>query len=352
MERIKSLLGHRILLSVGLTETSGFQTVRVRSAYLVLVALFAFSGWFVMAMGGGGVGLASARLKASLTGDVETKYYLDMITELRAQRDAEREQVKLIAQELGVLQARLDRFDALGNKLRAEGTLLSEAIPEEGVKLERSQGGPLVSRPGEDEMTMVEVKKQLGLTTKRADTAEIALETTLAMAIRRSLGAVMDGGSIPYYWPVMNNVQRNASPFGWRSDPFTKKKKWHSGMDIAAPKGAPIVAAADGTVVFSGWRVGYGNLVEIKHKGGFVTRYGHTSKTISQVGDRVKTGQLIALVGSTGRSTGNHLHFEVIKDGNRLNPYPFVRETKRDVLQEAKNGRGEQLLQLWRTARR
>lgn len=354
MEQIKTLLRHRLFLSVALTETSAVHTLRVRTAYLVAGVIFLMSGWLVTAIGGPGVNLAGARLAASITGNTETKYYLDMITELRAQRDAEKEQVKLIAQELGVLQARLDRFDALGNKLRAEGTLLSEAIPEEGAHEHgHSQGGPEVYHLGQSNAPdMDEIKEQLGLMARRADVAEIALETSLALAIRKSLGSSIKGGGIPYFWPLMVTKQRFASSFGWRKDPFTGQKKWHSGSDFAAAQGSPIVAAADGVVTYSGWRVGYGNLVEIKHENGFFTRYGHCSRAIAKVGDRVDAGDLIALVGSTGRSTGPHLHFEVIKDGNRLNPLPFVKDTRTEVIQQARAGRGNELISTWRDTKR
>ena len=345
LPRIRQLLSHRLTLTVALTDTGNLHTFRVRTAWLVCAALFAVSGWLGMVLAGD---LAGARLTATLTGNTEVKYYLDMISELRSQRDAEREQMRTIAQQLGVLQARLDRFDALGNKLKAEGTIIdvSGTIDYEdgdGISEEDGRGGPEDLPPMATIPSMEDVRLQVSSLTEKADFAEIALETSLAMAIRRSLGA-SSGGGIPYLWPVMTDSYHLSSPFGWRSDPFRKTRKWHGGMDIADRMGSPIVAAADGTVIFVGWRMGYGNLVEIKHENGFTTRYGHLTRGTVKEGDRVNAGDLVALMGSTGRSTGSHLHFEVRKDGNVLSPLAFIKDTRDMVFQQAKAGRGKELL--------
>ena len=115
-----------------------------------------------------------------------------------------------------------------------------------------------------------------------------------------------------------------SSPFGWRADPFTGGGKIHHGVDIAAPAGSPVQAAAAGRVVFSGSVTGYGNMVEIDHGGGWVTRYGHNAANLVAAGDTVAAGQKIALVGQTGRATGDHLHFELRRDGKAVSPAPFL----------------------------
>jgi murein DD-endopeptidase MepM/ murein hydrolase activator NlpD len=328
---------HRFTLSVALTETGGVHTLRIRAAWLVFVALFAVSGWLGMVLAGD---LAGARLRATFTGNTEIQYYLDIIAELRAQRDAEREQLRTIAQQLGVLQARLDRFDALGNKLKNEGTLLTDTIGDEG------KGGLNIPAP----TTLPDVAtltNQVAAVTGRADFAELALETSLAMAIRASLGPSIDTG-IPYLWPLMSANYRLSSPFGWRRDPVHGTRAWHAGMDMADRVGQPVIAAADGTVVYAGWRMGYGQMVEVQHKNGFSTRYAHLSKTIGREGQRVSAGDLIALLGNTGRSTGAHLHFEVRRNDNALNPFPFIRETRSEVFAQARQGQGEALLKNFR----
>ncbi|MFM5915573.1 MAG: peptidoglycan DD-metalloendopeptidase family protein [Chakrabartia godavariana] len=115
------------------------------------------------------------------------------------------------------------------------------------------------------------------------------------------------------------------SGFGVRSDPFRGGAAMHAGVDIPGPIGTPIYATADGVVGRTGWVGGYGNLVEIDHGKGIQTRYGHLSSIVATAGSRVKRGQLIGLMGSTGRSTGSHLHYEVRLDGRAVNPTPFLR---------------------------
>lgn len=113
------------------------------------------------------------------------------------------------------------------------------------------------------------------------------------------------------------------SPFGWRRDPFTGKSKFHSGIDLAGPMGTPIYARQGGTVVTAGWNGGYGNLVEIMGNNRLLYRYGHNSALRVRRGQKVNAGQLISLMGSTGRSTGSHLHFEVRRNGVAINPVPY-----------------------------
>ena len=123
-------------------------------------------------------------------------------------------------------------------------------------------------------------------------------------------------------WPVVGKI---SSPFGWRRDPVKGGRDFHTGLDIRAPRGRPIVAAAAGKVVHSGWMGGYGKTVVVSHPGGTTTLYAHCSSLLVKSGTNVKRGQRIALVGSTGRSTGNHLHFEVRKSGTPMNPIKYLR---------------------------
>lgn len=117
---------------------------------------------------------------------------------------------------------------------------------------------------------------------------------------------------------------RFGSPFGNRIDPFTQHLSFHPGVDLVAPAGTPIYASAGGRVIVAGPHGGYGNAIDIQHSEGVVTRYGHTSKIFVKAGDLVMPGQEIGEIGSTGRSTGPHLHFEVIVDGTQLNPMPYL----------------------------
>ena len=115
-----------------------------------------------------------------------------------------------------------------------------------------------------------------------------------------------------------------SSYYGMRDDPFTAKQTMHKGIDFAAKEGAPVIATAAGVVTWSGERYGYGNLIEIDHGNGLVTRYGHNQTLVANVGEVVTKGQSIALVGNTGRSTGAHVHYEIIKNGTQIDPLPYV----------------------------
>ena len=129
--------------------------------------------------------------------------------------------------------------------------------------------------------------------------------------------------STPSIWPTRGWV---TSRFGFRKSPFTGLREKHEGWDIAARSGSQVRATADGEVVVEGREYGYGNMVEINHGYGVVTRYGHNSKNLVKVGDRVKRGQVISLVGSTGRSTGPHLHYEVLLNGVPVTPKNYILE--------------------------
>ncbi len=127
-----------------------------------------------------------------------------------------------------------------------------------------------------------------------------------------------------FYFPVPTNVYRITSYYGYRKDPFTGKTAYHNGFDFACAKGTKIYAADDGTVVIAKWNGGYGNCVTINHGGGIMTLYGHCSSLNVVSGQKVKRGDVIAYVGSTGRSTGNHLHFTMYKDGAVSDPAPYL----------------------------
>ena len=120
-----------------------------------------------------------------------------------------------------------------------------------------------------------------------------------------------------------------SSYFGRRTDPFTGKPANHTGIDFAGKQGDEIVAVADGVVTWSSDRYGYGVMVEINHGNGYSTRYAHNSENLVAVGDKVKKGQVVALMGETGRATGPNLHFEVLRNGSRVNPVNFIRNTSK-----------------------
>lgn len=127
---------------------------------------------------------------------------------------------------------------------------------------------------------------------------------------------------MPGGWPVVGGWI--SSHFGYRSDPFTGRGAFHSGVDFAAPAGSRVLATGPGVVSYSGYKSGYGYVVEVTHPGGDVTRYGHNSRNLVREGQILEKGQAVAIIGSTGRSTGTHVHFEVEREGNRLNPMKYL----------------------------
>lgn len=215
-----------------------------------------------------------------------------------------------MARELGKMQAGLDRLNALGETL-AEMALIE---PERfDFDAEPPLGGPVLAESDLDyvDLPFESVAMQLELRRRQLD----VLEHLLVVSQLHQQAA-------PQGWPVSKGWISSA--FGTRSDPFTGKRTPHHGLDFAAADGSDILAVASGIVAYSGKRSGYGNCVEINHGNGYVTRYAHTKRNLVQVGDRIERGQVIAHVGRSGRSTGPHLHFEVMVDGKRVDPAVFV----------------------------
>jgi len=162
---------------------------------------------------------------------------------------------------------------------------------------------------------------------EKAYNAAVAEENNLKASLKSSLstssgGTVYTGGV--FAWPAPSYTYIS-SPYGYRNHPVLGRTKFHSGVDMAAPGGSNILAAADGTVRSAGWNGGYGYCVVIDHGGGVATLYGHSSKLLVSSGQKVTKGQVIALVGTTGMSTGNHLHFEVLKNGATTDPMAYLR---------------------------
>ncbi|KGM06627.1 metalloendopeptidase-like [Methylophaga thiooxydans] len=158
--------------------------------------------------------------------------------------------------------------------------------------------------------------KQLSLDLETQNETLAALEQYLITKDNIAAG-IPDGKPVDGGWV--------SSFYGYRVDPFNGKKTFHKGLDIAAKSGSPVTSVADGIVSWVGNRGGYGGLVEVDHGNGYVTRYAHNKTIKVAKGDRVSKGEVLALMGSTGRSTGPHVHFEVLRDGQHVNPYNFIK---------------------------
>jgi murein DD-endopeptidase MepM/ murein hydrolase activator NlpD len=221
-----------------------------------------------------------------------------------------------MAVRVGQMQAQLQRLDALGARL----TKLTGMKPEEfQFSKPPAQGGPLVLFP-ENKISENGLSQQLDrlslVVSDRSDKL-LALETLL---LQNQLSRKL----LPSIPPVHTGFY--SSNFGWRIDPFTGRNAMHEGVDFVADAGTPIYASAGGVVDYASYQPDYGNMVEIDHGNDIVTRYAHASKLFVKVGQVVRRGEKIAEVGTTGRSTGNHLHFEVRYKGIAQNPVRFLQK--------------------------
>lgn len=219
-----------------------------------------------------------------------------------------------MAARLGELQARVLHLDTLGERLAALAGIKREAPP--APALVPGQGGPFVPLFLGGDQLQQEIDRLARELDVRGD--------ELSMLESRFLEAHNRERRQPTALPVKDAVL--GSPFGQRSDPFVGQRAMHEGIDFNAERGTPVVAAADGVVVAAGWHGDFGNLVEIDHGGGLATRYAHLSRLTVKVGSPVSRDEQIGAVGSTGRSTGAHLHFEVRRNGIAQNPAKFLRQ--------------------------
>jgi len=201
---------------------------------------------------------------------------------------------------------------ALENQ-RAQLLLLME-------QLKNKQNSLMVSR-GEAERVREELVKDHKALSQQVDELNKLADEISEEIRRKQSSAKYVGGAMT--WPAPGYT-RITSPFGYRTHPILKVKKLHTGIDIGVPTGTKVVAAQSGTVIHSDWLGGYGKVVMIDHGGGIVTLYAHNSELLVKVGDQVKRGQVIAKSGSTGMSTGPHLHFEVRENGNYVDPLKYV----------------------------
>lgn len=221
-----------------------------------------------------------------------------------------REGLDTMAARLGRMQSQLLRLDTLGARLAKLGGIKPQ---EFNFDEPPAQGGPYMPMTQQD-VSVDSMNRQLSnlaiLLNDRNDKL-LALETML-MQVRLDKKLI---ASVP---PIKDGW--SSSNFGWRIDPFTGKNAMHEGVDFVVPEGTSVLAAANGIVVYADYHMQYGNMLEIDHGNDIVTRYAHASKLLTKVGQVVRRGQEIALSGSTGRSTGNHMHFEVRYKGVAQNP--------------------------------
>ncbi|WP_311240067.1 MULTISPECIES: M23 family metallopeptidase [unclassified Xanthomonas] len=245
--------------------------------------------------------------------------------ELAQAQRASQAQVNALAARMGELQAQATRLNALGERLTEMGKLKDGEFDfDEPVGV----GGG--DEPVSD-MPVESLKETLGQVEQQFSASGQQLNVLAALMFDHQL----EQNSVPSRMPIRNTYI--TSGFGGRADPFDGGSAFHKGVDFHANVGDPVMSVADGVVSYAGVRGGYGNVVEVDHGNGYVTRYAHNSRLVVKVGDLVRAGQQVARAGSSGRSTGAHVHFEVWADGRVVNPRKFLGDTNTPV---GRRGRG------------
>lgn len=295
------------------SRTGHSRTICLRSWLVACVAV----GLLVMA---GLAGAAAAMSGApSLASDGEMTQVLrqDIAASAeqvgRIRQDAE-DQMTAVTVRMAELQARLMRLDALGERLVGMAKL-------DGGEFDFSRapgvGGPekLLDTVSDERPHFLAALDQLAADIEQRESQLAVLESLLSS---RSLSgeAHLDGRPVKTGWL--------SSAFGRRADPFTGRTSWHEGVDFAGKPGDSFVAAGAGVVTWAGERHGYGMTVEVNHGGGYITRYAHGKSLAVKVGDIVRKGEVLGTIGSSGRSTGPHLHFEVRLNGKAINPARYI----------------------------
>jgi len=252
--------------------------------------------------------------------EIRLPFLQDMVRAVNAEetqrsKDFVRENLNAMAVKLGEMQAQLMRLDTIGERLAAMAGVKPQALKTFDASVD-GRGGPLVLPAA---MSSTDLQRAVDALANQVEAKSDAISMIesqmLEDRIRKSL--------LPTSLPV--EAQWNASTYGWRVDPFTGERAMHEGVDFVATPGTGIRAAAAGVVITAERHPQYGNMVEIDHGKDLTTRYAHASKLLVKPGQLVKRGQKIAEVGTTGRSTGPHLHFEVRIRGLAQNPDRFLR---------------------------
>ena len=254
---------------------------------------------------GGRSAVGLAEVEAMQATDASRQAELDKV-----RREAQHE-VNALAARLAELQAQANRLNALGARLTRSGQLQDGEFEFDKPVGQGGAGRASDMPPGELRRRIVLLEGQY----RDADTQLSVLESLL-------FNRELDRNAVPSRDPIAGSYI--TSGFGGRADPFGGGSQFHKGIDFEADVGDPVLAVADGVVSYSGVRSGYGNVVEVDHGNGYVTRYAHNSRLTRSVGDLVRSGQEIAKAGSSGRSTGAHVHFEVWQDGVVVNPRKFL----------------------------
>lgn len=283
----------------------------------IVTALLALAGWsgYQVALG-----------QVEVTEPAESELVAEWRSKLTEQKGElaqleqnVQQQVDALTLRLGEMQGRLLRLDALGQRFVESGLVASD---EFDFDQPAAVGGPEDGLDG-DSYTAPELTDMIDQLARRIEDREQQLRMLDMVTSRQKLEKELYVQGRPITWGWLS------SKYGYRSDPFTGKRTWHAGVDLAGKEGSDIISVAGGVVTYADERYGYGNLVEVDHGDGLLTRYAHAKTIKVNVGDVVQKGEVLALMGSTGRSTGPHVHFEVIRNGKSENPETYIKRASR-----------------------
>lgn len=280
------------------------QSISISDSFLKALKYIAAASAFSLVAAGIYFFVSYSELKAK---NEELSSKVQRYAEIQAKLNYYEEKTKIMEQKV----KEIEMLDASLRQLLKGDPLLKEKFDKTSS---RGLSSELASRSGVDREEALERLEDLELKLEEREKSMEELISALEQRISRI-------AATPSIWPVQGNI---TSHFGYRRSPFGKSVEFHDGVDIAAPYGSEVKAAADGQVIFSGYKSGYGYIVEIDHGYGHVTAYGHLSKILVRKGQYVKKGQSIGRVGSSGRSTGPHVHYMVKVNGSAVNPVEYL----------------------------
>ena len=289
---------------------TGRTVVALSFVFSALLVGGAFAGgYWYSSYNGSGVSFAEAgQMAAEL--DAERA----AIAEIRQQAE---DKLDALAINIGQMNARVIRLDALGRRLTDMADISSDEFDFDTAPAVGGPEEPTLETGSSAVPEIVSAMAELG---NELDTREAQLTVLESVIMNQNLNARV----YPQGRPVRSGWM--SSYYGRRTDPFTGKPAMHRGVDFAGKEGAEILAVADGIVTWSSTRFGYGEMIEINHGNGYATRYAHNAENLVEVGQEVRKGEVVALMGDTGRATGPNLHFEVLHRGQRVNPVKFIQQ--------------------------
>ncbi|WP_210330238.1 M23 family metallopeptidase [Aliikangiella sp. G2MR2-5] len=294
----------------------GMRSVKLKNRYLY--SIFALLFLLPAAAGVSGYFYAMKRAQVAevdqVTIDNWKRELASQWKDLEMAKKASQQQINALTAKLGMMQAHIRRLDAAGERIVSVAGLDAKEFNFSDTP---AIGGP-ESKPTAEAAKIEDLFAALNLVDGQLDSREQQLDVLESLLMDKHMGVerYISGRPIRKGWM--------SSYYGERNDPFTGKPAWHGGVDFAGKEGADVVSTAAGVVSWVGDRYGYGLLIEVNHGDGLVTRYGHNKEALVKKGDVVSKGQAIGKMGNTGRSTGAHVHYEVLKKGRNVNPLPYV----------------------------